>query len=161
MTLYYRRIIMAQVVCPNCGRERVVVAGKKKNCRKCGTTLTADTGNVKPKRVAASDQERRRQLAEEIDALKAQVGELRVENDELRGELAGLREHLEDVAKEDSGKEDENEVVGQDLERLTVGQLRQYAGQRGIELPGGNKSKGELIAVIGAAGKSDGDEEED
>lgn len=31
---------MARVKCPKCGRERVVVEGKKKNCRRCGTALS-------------------------------------------------------------------------------------------------------------------------
>ena len=33
---------MAQVKCPQCGRVRLVVEGKRKKCRKCGTPLTAD-----------------------------------------------------------------------------------------------------------------------
>ena len=40
---------MPQVKCPKCGTVRLVVEGKKKNCRKCGTPLTADAKNtVKP-----------------------------------------------------------------------------------------------------------------
>lgn len=35
---------MPIVKCPNCGRERLVVEGKKKKCRKCGTPLTANMG---------------------------------------------------------------------------------------------------------------------
>jgi len=38
---------MARVTCPQCGTERVVVEGKRKNCRKCGTRLTANMANVK------------------------------------------------------------------------------------------------------------------
>jgi ribosomal protein S27E len=40
---------MARVKCPQCGTERVVVDGKRKNCRKCGTKLTADMAQVKPR----------------------------------------------------------------------------------------------------------------
>jgi hypothetical protein len=40
---------MARVKCPQCGTERVVVEGKRKNCRKCGTKLTADMAPAKPK----------------------------------------------------------------------------------------------------------------
>ena len=38
---------MARVKCPQCGTERVVVEGKRKNCRKCGTRLTANMATVK------------------------------------------------------------------------------------------------------------------
>lgn len=40
---------MARVRCPQCGTERVVVEGKRKNCRKCGTKLTADMAQARPK----------------------------------------------------------------------------------------------------------------
>lgn len=40
---------MARVKCPQCGTERVVIEGKRKNCRKCGTRLTADMAQPKPK----------------------------------------------------------------------------------------------------------------
>ncbi|MEN6424022.1 MAG: hypothetical protein ABFE13_01565 [Phycisphaerales bacterium] len=40
---------MARVTCPNCGTVRVVVEGKRKNCRKCGTRLTAEMAQEKPK----------------------------------------------------------------------------------------------------------------
>jgi len=40
---------MARVRCPQCGTERVVVEGKRKNCRKCGTKLTADMAQTKPR----------------------------------------------------------------------------------------------------------------
>ena len=38
---------MPQVTCPNCGAVRLVVEGKKKNCRKCGTPLTANMPKLK------------------------------------------------------------------------------------------------------------------
>lgn len=31
---------MPKIICHQCGRERVVIQGKRKNCRKCGTKLT-------------------------------------------------------------------------------------------------------------------------
>ncbi|NLH43271.1 MAG: hypothetical protein GX448_15635 [Planctomycetes bacterium] len=40
---------MACVRCPSCGTERVVVEGKRKNCRKCGAKLTADMAPARPK----------------------------------------------------------------------------------------------------------------
>lgn len=39
---------MAQVTCSNCGRRRVVMDGKRKRCRKCGTPLTPRTGRAAP-----------------------------------------------------------------------------------------------------------------
>lgn len=40
---------MARVTCPNCGTVRVVVEGKRKKCRKCGTPLTAEMAQEKPR----------------------------------------------------------------------------------------------------------------
>ena len=40
---------MARIKCPQCGTERVVIEGKRKNCRRCGTRLTADMAQLKPK----------------------------------------------------------------------------------------------------------------
>ena len=40
---------MARIKCPQCGTERVVIEGKRKNCRKCGTRLTADMAPTKSK----------------------------------------------------------------------------------------------------------------
>ena len=42
-----------RVKCPNCGRERIIQAGKKKNCRKCGLQLTATGELAQPKKGAA------------------------------------------------------------------------------------------------------------
>jgi len=38
-----------RVKCPNCGRERIISAGKKKKCRKCGLELTATGEPAQPK----------------------------------------------------------------------------------------------------------------
>lgn len=166
---------MAHVTCPDCGEQRVVAEGKKKSCRRCGRGLTADMGagcpncgdkrveiegkkrkcmgcgkvrtaDEKPKRTAGSEQEKRKQLSEEIEALTGQVERLTAENEELRGELDELRGHLEDVAAEDGSKEDENEAV--DLESMTVTELRAYAHDNDLVLRVSNVPRPMIIEAI-------------
>ena len=39
---------MPRIKCPNCGKERIVVEGKRKKCRRCGAELTTMRPREKP-----------------------------------------------------------------------------------------------------------------
>jgi len=75
---------MPQIKCPNCGKVRLVVEGKKKNCRKCGTPLT--TNPPKEQKVVKVTAEQLKELYPEQIAEIAETAKNKVVREEL-GEL--------------------------------------------------------------------------
>ncbi len=87
---------MARVICPSCGHERVLMDGKRKRCRKCGTPLTAGTAKpVKLKEVPLKP-EHKQKPPRQIKSLKA----LAKAYPDLCAELAahGAQEALDRIA---------------------------------------------------------------
>lgn len=67
---------MPQIKCPNCGSIRLVVEGKKKNCRKCGTPLTSyPPKEQKVVEVTAEQlkEQHPKQIAEIINAARGEI----------------------------------------------------------------------------------------
>lgn len=90
---------MPIVKCPNCGSERLVVEGKKKNCRKCGTPLS--TIPPKPPKVVTFTAEQLkeqypRQVAEITEQAKAEI--VREEIGEVTTEI--LLSHYPELVSE-------------------------------------------------------------
>ena len=102
---------MPQIKCPNCGRTRLVVEGKKKNCRKCGTPLTTNPPKEQKVVKATAGQLKERypeQVAELIEAAKNKV--VREETGELTTEILldkypELVEELVAAAREDARRQ--------------------------------------------------------
>jgi len=106
---------MPQIKCPNCGRVRLVVEGKKKNCRKCGTPLTTNPPKEqKPIKVTAEQlqEQHPEQIAEIINAAKNEV--VREETGELTTEILTtqypeLVEELVAAARENAAGSDSDD----------------------------------------------------
>ena len=92
------------IKCPNCGRERLVVEGKRKKCRKCGTPLTSRPPKEKPSLSADDLQELYpRQIGQILDAAKAKtVDELQEQYPEQVAEIIKAAQAL--VVKEEIGE---------------------------------------------------------
>jgi len=102
---------MPQIKCPNCGRVRLVVEGKKKNCRKCGTPLTTNPPKEQKVVEVTAGQLKERypeQIAELIKAAKNEVvreeiGELTTEI--LLDQYPEIVDDLVTAAKEDARRQ--------------------------------------------------------
>lgn len=105
---------MPQVKCPKCGRVRLVVEGKKKNCRKCGTPLTATPAMaVKPEEqkitappaITAADLQKQfpEQIAEIIKAAQPQSTILGEKGEVVDAELSQAKV-IVDVLKKQYSK---------------------------------------------------------
>lgn len=101
---------MPMVTCPNCGRERLVVEGKRKKCRKCGTPLTSlPPKPPKPEKITVEQLAERhpQQVAEIVKAaqdevVREQIGELNTPI--LLEKYPDLVEELVAAAKEEAKK---------------------------------------------------------
>ena len=62
---------MARLKCPNCGRTRVVMDGKRKRCRNCDTPLTATTAKAVKSKAVPVEPERKQKAPRQIKSLKA------------------------------------------------------------------------------------------
>lgn len=121
---------MARIKCPNCGTERVVVEGKKKRCRKCGTTLTTLPPKPAPKVTAASLAEQYPEQIEELirtaaatisdeerrDSLREEFGELSSEI--LITEYPEIVEQLTAAARKQTATETTERISGEIAETL-------------------------------------------
>lgn len=102
---------MPQIKCPKCGRVRLVVEGKRKNCRKCGTPLSTIRPKVKPPEKVTADMLREKypeQISQIINDAKAAV--VREEIGDLTAEILLeqyplLVDELTTAAREDTKKE--------------------------------------------------------
>lgn len=107
---------MPQIKCPKCGRVRLVVEGKKKNCRKCGTPLTAyQPKEQKPVEVTAEQLKEQypEQIGRLIEAAKKEI--MREEVGELTtgillDQYPGLVEELVTAAREDARRQILDEI---------------------------------------------------
>jgi len=103
---------MARLKCPSCGHECVVMDGKRKRCRKCGTPLTAGTAKaVKPKKETLKPGHKQK-APREIKSLKA----LAKAYPDLCAELAahGAQEACDRIAAMSA------EELGQELPELAA-----------------------------------------
>ena len=94
------------IKCPNCGRERLVVEGKRKKCRKCGTPLTSRPPKLEEKPSLSADDLRElhpKQIGQILDAAKAKtIDELTKQYPEQIAEIIDAAQAL--VVKEEIGE---------------------------------------------------------
>jgi DNA repair exonuclease SbcCD ATPase subunit len=121
---------MARITCPNCGAERIVMAGKRKRCRKCNTWLTSTTVKQKPSapEVPLTEHEA---LTDELHNQRNQNTELRQKLRELEAGNAELLSQLEADGEAESSSETaaetgdaSGEELQAELEELTLKYLK-------------------------------------
>ncbi len=120
---------MPMVKCPNCGRERLVVEGKRKKCRKCGTPLTSVMGYP-------ATPENRAGPAAESESQAPSTGQV----DEA------IDETLEDAVEE---------PTDQEFQEMTRAALLKFAKDYGIEIDPKMRKKKILAAIKDELSKPD------
>ncbi len=144
-----------------------VFNGKCFNCPKELATkpkgYTAPPAKGKAAAVTDVDRECMKGLVEQMERMEKAMGQMEGKVNGLTDEANRLTEEKDRLAQENRQLRQkmatggsENEMV--DLGKMSGDELRQYAGEKGIELPGGKRSKDELIEVIVAAQGSGGGE---
>lgn len=121
---------MPQIKCPKCGRVRVVVEGKRKNCRRCGTPLSANMPKPKPPEKVTSKiicERFPEQVAEIREQAKAEVvleeiGEPTV--DLLLEHYPELVEEITAAAREDARKETLDELKKKRAEKKAAAKAK-------------------------------------
>ncbi len=120
---------MPTVKCPNCGRERLVVEGKKKKCRKCGTPLSAITG------YSATEGPSDPLAAEPV--------------------LATQVDDTIDDSVDETVEETVDELEMAELDTMTRRELIGYAAENGIEIDKKARKKKILVAIKDELSKPD------
>ena len=123
---------MPIVKCPNCGRERLVVEGKKKKCRKCGTPLSSLPAKpAEPVTVETIKEKYPSQVAEIIEETKREMG----------------------ITEPDNMAKEEPEIT--ELDTMTKRELIGFAAENGIEIDAKAKKKKILAAIKDKLSKPD------
>lgn len=116
---------MPQVKCPNCGVVRLVVEGKRKKCRKCGTPLTSRPPKPEPEIPKVTVDELKEQYPEQIaeivevaktEVVKEEIGELTSEI--LLEVYPELIAELTAAAKETAAKETAKAIAKETAEKV-------------------------------------------
>jgi len=123
------------IKCPNCGRERLVVEGKRKKCRKCGTPLTSRPPKpVEPPKLTVEQltEQYPERVAEIIErasaeAVKEEIGDLTSEL--LLEHYPELVEELTAAVKETTAKETAKETAENVRTKIGGMSVKKFAAQ--------------------------------
>lgn len=147
---------MPMITCPQCGTERIVVEGKRKNCRKCGQALST----IKPK-PAKPQIYTRDELIEKFPEAVKEIRKAAVEEfkDTFSGEGEGegpsveaMTEHFPELVKEiaDGAAEAAGEtarVAGEEALAAAQAEFKAKIAEKDTEIDGLKKQIEELSAA--------------